>query len=259
MPASRRPDAAPDTTAMARAQVILAFGPPDAMRWEDWPVPDPGPGEVRLRHTTIGVNFADLYHRGGVPDPCPVPPCPVVIGFEAAGIVEGVGEGVESFATGDRVCYGILPLGSHAQVRNYPADKLLHLPDGLQRRVPAEGRRQGARGDRERHDPRRDRADPVGAGRGTARDPGERASSRRGDPRPRRDGALGGDRRRLVPVVGVSGGINAPGPSTYQTTVRSPQRHAIHVSRHAHSGSCGMSAARRPNSVRGVEPSRCSS
>jgi NADPH2:quinone reductase len=101
------------------------------MQWEDWAVADLGPGEVRLRHTAVGVNFADLYHRGGIPHVWPVPPCPVVIGFEGVGIVEGVGEGVAEFRAGDRVAYGLPPLGSYSEVRNYPADKLLHLPDGL--------------------------------------------------------------------------------------------------------------------------------
>jgi NADPH2:quinone reductase len=100
---------------MSKAQVIHALGPPEVMRWQDWPVPDPGPGEVRLRHTAIGVNFADTYHRGG----------------------EGVGAEVSDFQTGERVCYGIPPLGSYAEVRNYPADKLLLLPEGLDDRQVA--------------------------------------------------------------------------------------------------------------------------
>ncbi|MEM9439447.1 MAG: quinone oxidoreductase [Pseudomonadota bacterium] len=116
---------------MSKAQVIHELGPPDAMRWEDWSVPDPGVGEVRLRHTAVGVNYADTYHRGGISHPWPVPPCPVVIGFEGVATVEGVGDDVNDFKTGDRVAYGIPPLGSYAEVRNYPADKLLHLPDGL--------------------------------------------------------------------------------------------------------------------------------
>jgi NADPH2:quinone reductase len=122
---------------MSKAQVIHALGPPEVMRWQDWPVPDPGPGEVRLRHTAIGVNFADTYHRGGVSHPWPVPPCPVVIGFEGVGVVEGVGAEVSDFQTGERVCYGIPPLGSYAEVRNYPADKLLLLPEGLDDRQVA--------------------------------------------------------------------------------------------------------------------------
>ena len=122
---------------MSKAQVIHELGPPSAMTWQEWPVPDPGSGEVRLRHTAIGVNFADTYHRRGTPHPWPVPPCPVVIGMEAVGVVEGVGEGVTDFGTGDRVAYGIPPLGSYAEVRNYPVENLLHLPDRLDDRQVA--------------------------------------------------------------------------------------------------------------------------
>ncbi len=119
---------------MSKAQVIHQLGAPDVMQWQDWPVPDPAAGEVRLRHTAVGVNFADTYHRGGISHPWPVPACPVVIGFEGVGIVQGVGAGVTQFKTGDRVAYGIPPLGSYSEQRNYPADKLLHLPPGLAER-----------------------------------------------------------------------------------------------------------------------------
>lgn len=122
---------------MSKAQVIHELGPPEAMVWQDWPVPDPASGEVRVRHTAVGVNFADTYHRAGISHPWVVPPCPVVIGFEAVGVVEGVGPDVGDFSTGDRVAYGIPPLGSYCEVRNYPADKLLHLPDGLEDRKVA--------------------------------------------------------------------------------------------------------------------------
>jgi NADPH2:quinone reductase len=122
---------------MTRAQVIHTLGAPEAMQWQEWPVPDPAAGEVRIRHTAVGVNFADTYHRGGISHPWPVPPCPVVIGFEGVGIVEGVGDGVSQFNTGERVAYGIPPLGSYAEERNYPADKLLHLPDDLDDRQVA--------------------------------------------------------------------------------------------------------------------------
>ena len=115
-----------------KAQVIHKLGSPSAMNWENWPIPDPGPGEVRLRHTVIGVNFADTYHRGGISHPWPVPDPPVVIGFEGVGIVEGVGEGVTSFKTGDKVAYGIPPLGSYSEIRNYPSEKLLHMPSDLE-------------------------------------------------------------------------------------------------------------------------------
>ncbi len=114
-----------------KAQVIHKLGVPSVMQWEEWDVPKPQVGEVRLRHTAIGVNFSDTYHRGGISHPWIVPNPPVVIGFEGVGIVEGVGEDVSSFKTGDKVAYGIPPLGSYSEVRNYPADKLLHMPEGL--------------------------------------------------------------------------------------------------------------------------------
>lgn len=107
------------------------------MKWEDWHVPDPKLGEVRIRHTAIGVNYADTYHRAGISHPWPVPEEPVVIGFEGVGIVEGIGEGVTEFKTGDRVAYGIPPLGSYSEVRNYPTNKLLHLPKNLDDREVA--------------------------------------------------------------------------------------------------------------------------
>ncbi len=117
---------------MTKAQVIHELGPPEVMQWQDWPLPDPAPGEVRLRHTATGVNFADSYRRGGISHPCPV-----VIGFEGVGLVEGLGEGVSDFAVGERVAYGIPPLRSYAEARNHPADRLLHLPEGLDDRIMA--------------------------------------------------------------------------------------------------------------------------
>jgi NADPH2:quinone reductase len=122
---------------MSKAQVIHKKGLPSCMKWEDWHVPDPKLGEVRIRHTAIGVNYADTYHRAGISHPWPVPEEPVVIGFEGVGIVEGIGEGVTEFKTGDRVAYGIPPLGSYSEVRNYPTDKLLHLPKDLDDREVA--------------------------------------------------------------------------------------------------------------------------
>ncbi len=122
---------------MPMAQVIHKQGPPNVMQWQEWQVSEPGAGEVRVRHTAIGVNFADTYHRGGISHPWPVPPRPCVLGFEAVGMVEGVGSDVNEFKEGDRVAYGIPPLGSYAEVRNYPADKLLHLPEELDGREVA--------------------------------------------------------------------------------------------------------------------------
>ncbi|MCY4149647.1 MAG: quinone oxidoreductase [Gammaproteobacteria bacterium] len=121
----------------SHAQVIHELGTPEAMRWQQWPVPGVQPHEVRLRHTAIGVNFADAYHRAGISHPWKVPPCPVVIGFEGVGIVEDVGKDVFNFKAGDRVAYGIPPLGSYSEIRNYPADRLLHLPEWLEDREVA--------------------------------------------------------------------------------------------------------------------------
>ena len=67
---------------MPKALVVHELGAAENMRWQDWSVADPQPNEVRLRHTVVGVNYADTYHRGGVPHPWPVPPCPVVIGLK---------------------------------------------------------------------------------------------------------------------------------------------------------------------------------
>ena len=116
---------------MNKAQIIRKLGPPESMSWEEWPLCDPKSDEVQIRHTAVGVNYADTYHRGGISHPWPVPDPPVVIGFEGVGIVEGVGEKVFEFREGDRVAYGIPPLGSYSEKRNYPADKLLHLPKDL--------------------------------------------------------------------------------------------------------------------------------
>lgn len=120
-----------------KALVIHKLGPPQNMRWQQWDIPEPGAQEVRLRHTVIGFNFADTYHRGGIPHPWPVPPCPVVIGFEAVGIVEAVGDEVTGFEVGDRVAYAVPPLGSYSQSRNYPVKSLVQVPSELEDRQVA--------------------------------------------------------------------------------------------------------------------------
>jgi NADPH:quinone reductase-like Zn-dependent oxidoreductase len=116
---------------MPMAAVMHATGKPDVLRWEEVDVPAPGRGEVRLRHTAIGVNFADTYHRGGVDHPWKIPPLPCVLGFEAVGIVRDLGAGVENLNIGDRVVYGVPPLGSYSEERVYPADRLVVVPDGI--------------------------------------------------------------------------------------------------------------------------------
>ncbi|MEK9722551.1 MAG: quinone oxidoreductase [Rhodospirillaceae bacterium] len=116
---------------MAMAAVIHEKGAPEVFRWEAVDVADPGPGEVRLAHTAIGVNYADTYHRRGINHPIFVPPLPTVLGFEAVGRVSAVGDGVDGFREGDRVCYGLPPLGAYATERVYPADTLIAVPDGI--------------------------------------------------------------------------------------------------------------------------------
>jgi NADPH2:quinone reductase len=99
-------------------------GGPDVLRYEPINIGDPGPGEVRIRHTAIGINFIDVYHRNGL---YPVP-MPSGIGLEAAGVIEAVGTGVVDFAEGDRVGYGVGPIGAYATARIAPADMLVPLP-----------------------------------------------------------------------------------------------------------------------------------
>ncbi len=116
---------------MPKAAVIHEMGGPDVFRYEDVEVGDPGPGEVRIKHSAIGVNFADTYHRGGVSHPWPVGEPPVIVGFEATGEILEPGPGVVDFAAGDKVVYGLPPLGAYAQERIYPVSTLLKIPDGI--------------------------------------------------------------------------------------------------------------------------------
>ncbi len=88
---------------MPKAAVIHEKGGPDVFCYEDVEVGAPGPGEVRLKHTAIGVNYADTYHRGGVSHPWSVGEPPVIVGFEATGEVIALGPDVEGFTVGDRV------------------------------------------------------------------------------------------------------------------------------------------------------------
>lgn len=116
---------------MPMAAVIHEKGGPQAFCWEEVTVGDPGTGEVRIRHTAIGVNYADTYHRAGISHPWPVGDPPVIVGFEAVGEVLDVGAGVTGMAPGDRVVYGLPPLGAYAEERLYPADTLVKIPDGI--------------------------------------------------------------------------------------------------------------------------------
>lgn len=112
---------------MTHAIRIHQTGGPEVLVWEAVTVGDPGPGEVRLRHTAIGVNFIDTYHRSGL-YPLPLPFTP---GLEGAGRVMAVGEGVKDLAPGDRVAYVGGPPGGYAEERLIPAARVVRLPENL--------------------------------------------------------------------------------------------------------------------------------
>lgn len=99
---------------------------PEALQWEKTPVPPPMPGQVLLRHTMVGLNYIDVYHRSGL---YPVAGYPFTPGLEAAGVVETVGEGVETFKAGERVAYCKGPPGAYAQRRVIDQENLIKLPD----------------------------------------------------------------------------------------------------------------------------------
>ncbi|WP_050422435.1 quinone oxidoreductase family protein [Bradyrhizobium tropiciagri] len=108
-------------------------GGPEVLKWEEIKLGKPGPGEARIRHTAVGLNFVDIYNRAGVYNV----PLPSGLGSEGAGIVEEVGPGVTDLKSGDRVAYGSSPLGAYAEERLIPADRLLKLPDGIDDKTAA--------------------------------------------------------------------------------------------------------------------------
>ena len=112
---------------MVHAIRIHKTGGPEVLTWEEVPVGKPGPGEARIRQTAVGLNFIDTYNRGGV---YPVA-MPSVLGNEAAGVIEELGQGVTDLKVGDRVAYGNAPIGSYAEARLIPAGRLVKLPDGV--------------------------------------------------------------------------------------------------------------------------------
>ena len=118
---------------MPNAIRIHKTGGPEVLQWESVAVGEPGPGEARVRHTAIGLNYIDTYFRSGLYKL----PLPSAIGVEAAGVVEAVGPGVTDISKGDRVAYGGHPPGSYAEVRVMPADKLVKLPDDVSDRSAA--------------------------------------------------------------------------------------------------------------------------
>ena len=112
---------------MAKAIRFYEAGGPEVLRLEEVAVGDPGPGEVRVRHGAVGLNFADTYFRLGY---YPVP-VPNGMGVEAAGTIVAVGEGVAGFAPGDRVTYTGSPLGAYSSERVMPTGSLFKLPEAI--------------------------------------------------------------------------------------------------------------------------------
>jgi len=112
---------------MSHAIRFHKTGGPEVLQWEDVSVGDPGPGEARVAHKAIGLNFIETYHRSGL---YPLP-LPSGLGTEAAGVVEAVGTGVTEVKAGDRVAYCNGPLGAYSEKRVMPADRLVKLPDGI--------------------------------------------------------------------------------------------------------------------------------
>ncbi|MEX1036012.1 MAG: quinone oxidoreductase [Sneathiella sp.] len=112
---------------MTKAMIQTEVGGPEVMKWQDIELGSPGKGEVRLRHTAVGLNFIDVYFRTGL-YPAPLP---LTTGMEAAGVIEELGEGVSGFKVGDRVAYAGRPIGAYAEARVMPADNLIKLPDSI--------------------------------------------------------------------------------------------------------------------------------
>lgn len=112
---------------MPRAIRIHGHGGPEVLSWDEVEVGDPGPTGVLLRHTAIGLNFIDTYHRTGL---YPLA-LPAVLGMEAAGVVEAVGAEVSGIVAGQRVAYAGGPLGAYSERRLIPAERLIPLPAGV--------------------------------------------------------------------------------------------------------------------------------
>ncbi|KRH78616.1 quinone oxidoreductase 1 [Ferrovum sp. JA12] len=108
-------------------------GGPEVFEWQEVTVDEPGPGEIRLQHTAVGLNYIDVYHRSGL-YPAPLPAVP---GLEAAGVVIAVGKGVTDLTVGDRVAYASGPLGAYSEERVMAADRVVKLPDNISDEVGA--------------------------------------------------------------------------------------------------------------------------
>ncbi len=115
------------TSITSKAVVINQHGGPEELKLVDVTVGEPGPGEIRIRHKAVGLNFIDVYQRSGLYQL----PMPLHLGMEASGMVEAVGEGVTHLKAGDRAAYASQPPGSYCEVRVMPAQCVCKLPDAI--------------------------------------------------------------------------------------------------------------------------------
>jgi len=114
-------------TSTSRAVQIDQHGGPEQLKIATVTVGDPGPGEIRIRHKAVGLNFIDVYQRSGLYQL----PMPLNLGMEASGVVEAVGDGVTHLKVGDRAAYASQPPGSYCEVRVMPAKCVCKLPDAI--------------------------------------------------------------------------------------------------------------------------------
>ena len=113
---------------MTSAIRIHTHGGPEVMVWEPVPTSEPGPGEILVRHTAVGLNYIDVYFRTGL---YKSPTMPATLGMEAAGVVTALGEGVDGFAIGDRIAYATGPVGAYTTDRSISASRVVKIPDGI--------------------------------------------------------------------------------------------------------------------------------
>ena len=118
---------------LVKAVQITSFGGPEVLKFVDVSIGEPGPGEARVRHHAIGLNYIDIYQRSGVyPNNLPA-----ILGMEGAGVVEAVGKGVTHIKPGDRVAYANNPMGAYTEVRVMPAWTLIKIPKAISYEIGA--------------------------------------------------------------------------------------------------------------------------
>jgi NADPH2:quinone reductase len=118
---------------MTQAIRVHAYGGPEVLKWEKVEVGEPGPGEVRIKQTAVGLNYIDVYSRTGF---YPQASLPFIPGMESAGVVTAVGQGVKGLKAGDRVAYAG-PLGAYAEERLIAADRVVKIPKGISDEIAA--------------------------------------------------------------------------------------------------------------------------